>query len=152
MDKLKIEQGEWVVVCDGAKALVLENHGDAMFPNLRTRETYEQNHAPTHEQGTDAPGRSHQSFTTARSAVGQTDWHDQAEHAFLKELAERLNVAVTKGEAKSMVVIASPRALGMIRPHYTHAVTAAIREEIAKDYVKMPVFEIEKILVGTPKG
>ena len=28
----------------------------------------------------------------------------------------------------------------------------AIREEIAKDYVKMPVYEIEKILVGTPKG
>lgn len=152
MGKLKIEQGEWIVVCDGAKALVLENQGDAMFPNLRTRDTYEQKHAATHEIGADAPGRSHQSFTTARSAVGQTDWHDQAEHAFLKDLADHLNVAVTKGETRSLVMIAPPRALGMIRPHYTSAVSAAIREEIAKDYVKMPVYEIEKILVGTPKG
>ena len=33
MSKLLIQQGEWVVVCDGAKALVLENAGDAKFPN-----------------------------------------------------------------------------------------------------------------------
>ncbi len=152
MNKVKIEKGEWVVVCDGAKALVLENQGDAMFPNLRTHETHDQKDPPTNELGSDRPGRAFASVGTTRSAVGQTDWHDQAEQAFLKDLADRLNVAVTKGETKSMILIASPRALGMIRPHLTAAVTAAIREEIAKDYVKMPVYEIEKILVGEPKG
>ena len=29
MSELMIRHGEWVVVCDGAKALVLENAGDA---------------------------------------------------------------------------------------------------------------------------
>lgn len=33
MSKLKIEQGDWIVVCDGAKALVLENVGDDKFPS-----------------------------------------------------------------------------------------------------------------------
>ena len=35
-----IHTDEWVVVCDGAKALVLENAGDAKFPNLKTVEVY----------------------------------------------------------------------------------------------------------------
>ena len=54
---MKIDTGEWVVVCDGAKALVLENAGDAQDPNLKTREVYEQKSQATHELGTDAPGR-----------------------------------------------------------------------------------------------
>ena len=53
MSDLLIHNGEWVVVCDGAKALVLENAGDAKFPNLKTLEVFEQkdwpptNSAPT---------------------------------------------------------------------------------------------------------
>ena len=58
MKHVRLEQGEWVVVCDGRKALILENVGDAKFPNLRTKEVHEQKNPPTHEQGTDAPGRS----------------------------------------------------------------------------------------------
>ena len=42
MSELLIHRGEWVVVCDGAKALVLENTGDAKFPNLKTVEVFEQ--------------------------------------------------------------------------------------------------------------
>ena len=40
MAKLKLHPGEWVVVCDGAKALVLENVGDEKFPNLRTERVF----------------------------------------------------------------------------------------------------------------
>ena len=36
MSAFLIRHGEWVVVCDGAKALVLENVGDVKFPNLKT--------------------------------------------------------------------------------------------------------------------
>ncbi len=45
MSGVKIAQGEWVLVCDGAKALVLENIGDEKFPNLRTKEVFEQDDA-----------------------------------------------------------------------------------------------------------
>ena len=31
---MKIDHGMWVVVCDGAKALVLENSGNRKTPNL----------------------------------------------------------------------------------------------------------------------
>ena len=81
MAELLIRHGEWVVVCDGAKALILENSGDTKFPNLKTIKVLEQKDLPTHALGTDAPGRTNNSIGRARSAVEQTDWHDQSERA-----------------------------------------------------------------------
>ena len=143
-----IEKGDWVVVCDGRKALILENAGDAKFPNLRTRETHEHPDLSTHEQGTSPPGRSFQSMGHGRSAVSQTDWHDEAERTFLHDLAARLNSAVASGQTKAVTMIAAPRALGMIRHNYSPALRAAIVQEIHKDLVKTPVYEIERMLVG----
>lgn len=148
MTGLSIREGEWVVVCDGAKALVLQNTGDAKFPTLKTVEVFEQEDRPTREIGADKPGRTNASTGTIRSAVGQTDWHDQAERAFLTQLAHHLDTAVGAGKTKSLVLVAPPRALGMIRPAYSHALKGAIRAELDKDLVKMPVHEIEKRLAG----
>ena len=148
MSKLKIRQGEWVVVCDGAKALVLENIGDEVFPNLKTREVYEHKAAKTHEQGSDAPGRAIQSVGARRSAMEQTDWHEQEEHKFLTDLVGRLDAAVTAGDAKTITIVAPPRALGVIRQAYSPRLRDALRAEIDKDLVKMPVHEIEKHLAG----
>jgi len=148
MTKIKIGTGDWIVVCDGHKALILENLGDRMFPNLHTREVHEQPDLSTHAQGSDAPGRVHQSIGSARSSIEQTDWHDESERSFLKTLAERLDVAVTTGETSAVTVVAPPRALGMIRADYSAAVQKALQGEIAKDLVKMPVYEIEKQLLA----
>jgi protein required for attachment to host cells len=148
MSDLRIRQGEWVVVCDGAKALVLENAGDAKFPNLRTRQVYEHKAAKTHEQGSDAPGRSVNSVGAMRSAMEQTDWHEQDEQQFLTDLARRLDAAVTAGNAKALIMVAPPRALGMIRQAYSPRLRDAVRAEIDKDLVRMPVHEIEKHLAA----
>lgn len=145
---LKIHSGDWVVVCDGAKALILENAGDAISPNLKTREVHAQPDSKTSEQGTDAPGRSINSNGSRRSAMEQTDWHAQAEQQFLVDLAKRLDAAVTAGDTKSLIVIAPPRALGLLRQAFSAAVRNAIRAEIDKDYVKMPLYEIEKHLAA----
>jgi protein required for attachment to host cells len=148
MSELLIRNGDWVVVCDGAKALILENAGDTKFPNLKTIEVFEQQDLPTRELGTDVPGRAVNSVGNIRSAMEQTDWHDQAEKAFLVQLAQRLDVAVTAGKPKSLIIVAPPRALGMLRPAYSYALKGAVRAELDKDFVKMPVHEIEKRLSG----
>jgi protein required for attachment to host cells len=83
-----------------------------------------------------------------RSAVEQTDWHDQSEQAFLTHLAQRLDADIAAGKAKSLIVVAPPRALGMIRHAYSHALRGAIRAEIDKDLVKHPVHDIEKHLTA----
>jgi protein required for attachment to host cells len=148
MSGLSIRSGEWVVVCDGAKALVLENVGDIKFPTLKTIEVFEQKDLPTRELGDDMPGRSNASVGRRRSAFAQTDWHDQAEQTFLTHLAQRLDAAIAAGKTKSVIMVAPPRALGMLRPVYSHAVKAAVRAEVDKDLVKHPVGEIEKHLTG----
>jgi len=149
MSDLLIHRGEWVVVCDGAKALVLENTGDAKFPNLKMVKVLEQEDLATHELGADAPGRVVSSVGSIRSAVEQTDWHDQAERAFLVNLVRELEAALATGKTKSLIVVAPPRALGMLRPVYSHKVRNAVRAEVDKDLVKHPVHEIEKHLTAT---
>ena len=148
MKDVRIRAGEWVVVCDGAKALILENAGDATFPNLKTREVREQADPPTREIGTDAPGRSLNSVGSGRSAMEQPDYHDQSEQRFLTELARRLDAALTAGEMKSLLLIAPPRALGVLRQAVSANLRQAIRVEIDKDYVKLPVHQIEKHLAA----
>ncbi len=146
MSGVKITRGEWVLVCDGTKALVLENVGDEKFPNLKTKEVFEQEDPKTHEQGTDAPGRSINSIDARRSAMEQTDWHEQAERRFLQGLAGHLDAAVNAGQTKSLIVVAPPRALGVLRQAYSHNLRAALRAEIDKDLVRLPVYQIEKHL------
>ena len=149
MGRISVKSGDWVVVCDGRKALILENIGDAKYPNLHTREVHEHSETRTSEQGTDRPGKTHSSVGTARSAMEQTDWHDQSERAFLTALADRLHVALTKGETQALIMVASPRALGMIREVYSPAVRSAIRAEVAKDLIKLRVHEIENQLFAS---
>jgi len=146
MSNVLVRRGDWVVVCDGKKALVLENVGDTKFLNLKTREVHEQPDAKTHEQGTDKPGRSINSIDSRRSAMEQTDWHEQEEDRFLRKLADRLDTAVNAGLVKSLILIAPPRALGVLRQTYSHNLRAAVRAEIDKDFVKLPLREIEEHL------
>jgi protein required for attachment to host cells len=148
MDKIRIQSGDWVVVCDGRKALFLENCGDVKFPNLKTKEVHEHEQAATHTMGTDAPGSVHASVGTARSSVEQTDWHDEEERLVLGTIVHRLDAAIAAGQVKNLIVIAAPRALGMLRQGYSPAVRHAVRTELGKDYVHLPVHEIETHLAG----
>jgi protein required for attachment to host cells len=78
----------------------------------------------------------------------QTDWHDQEESRFLHKLLDHLNAAIHAGETKALFIVAPPRALGVLRQSYSHELRNALRAEIDKDLVKMPVHEIEKHLAA----
>lgn len=61
--------------------------------------------------------------------------------------------AVSAGETTALTMVASPRALGMIRADYSDVMRKALRGEVGKDLVKLPVYEIEKqlLLAGAAK-
>jgi protein required for attachment to host cells len=154
MTEPRIATDTWVVICDGRKALITANAGDAQYLNLRVVEEHESPSPATHDQGSDRPGRVQQSMGGAggvghggsRSSVAQTDWHDEAERAFLKTVAERINRAIAGGEARHLVIAAPPRALGVLRPLLSAATSAALIAALDKDYVNLPLHEIEKRL------
>jgi protein required for attachment to host cells len=148
MPEIKIDRGEWVVVCDGAKALILENIGTKANPSLKTKEVHQQDDLPTREIGTDAPGRAFQSVGSKRSALEQTDWHVQEEERFLRKLAGRLDAAVIAGQTKSLILVAPPRALGMMRQVYSNHLRNALQAEVDKDLIKLPINEIARHLTA----
>jgi protein required for attachment to host cells len=88
MSKLRIPHDAFVFVGDGRKALFLRNEGDEKFPNLKTARVFEDENPPTHEQGSDRPGRAFKrAGTNLRSGVEDTDWHDLEEHRFVHRVA-----------------------------------------------------------------
>jgi protein required for attachment to host cells len=147
MKNLQIKTGDWVVVCDGRKALILENSGDEKFLNLRKKDVHEHEDPPTHAMGTDRPGHVHSSAGTARAAVQQTDWHDNAERAFLIELAGRLARSTQDNPRRHLFIVEAPRALGMLREALSPAVQHVVKLEHHGDWVKLPLDEIERHLV-----
>ncbi len=148
MPKFKLKNAEWAVVCDGRKALILCNTGDEKYPQLKVVKEFEHEEKRTHELGRAVPTRVHESAGSVRHAIEQPDLHDREERKFLEKLLKHIDNEVREGKTKHLVLVAPPRALGMIRPVYTAAVRAAIKEEIEKDWVKLPIYEIEKRLVS----
>ncbi|MEK1891289.1 MAG: host attachment family protein [Phyllobacterium sp.] len=151
MERVKISRKTWVVICDGAKALILRNDGDAELLNLIPVDVMFEVHPPTQELGSDRQGRTYKSQGAARSAVEETDWHSEAERSFLAKVADWLNSGVQDHSIRQVVLIAPPKALGILRDHLLPSTRATVIAEIAKDLVKMPIPEIEKHLAATSR-
>jgi protein required for attachment to host cells len=148
MTKINIPHEAIVFVGDGRKALFLRNEGDEKFPNLKTERVFLDHNPPTHEQGTDKPGRSFSSVGHGRSAVEQTDWHELEEHHFARMVAEALEKLVRERKVKAVVIAAPPRTLADLRQALHKDIKAHVIAEIDKDFTKQPVYEIEKHLAG----
>ncbi len=149
MKKLLIPRDALIFVGDGQKALFLRNSGDAQFPNLTTERVFVDDNPPTHEQGTDRPGREFKrAGTNRRSSVETTDWHELEKHRFADRVAAAMEQLVRAQNTKSIIVVAPPRTLAELR-HVFHAdVKDRIVAEIDKDLTNQPVWEIEKHLAG----
>lgn len=148
MSTITIPWKGWVFLCDGAKALVLENAGDAAHLDLKTIDVTVQPVPPSRALGTDRPGRAHESAGVSRSAVAETDLHAEAEAAFVKEAVGHLEKAAESHSVKHIVVVAPPRALGVLRSAMGANLKARVQGELAKDLMNLPIGEIEKHLTA----
>ena len=148
MQRIPIPHDAFVFVGDGRKALFLRNEGDEKFPNLKTERAYLDNNPPTHEQGTDRPGRAFPSVGHGRSGMEATDWHDIEEHRFADRVAAALEKIVRERGVKTLIVAAPPRTLAELRKVLHPEVKRRIAAEINKDLTRQPVYEIEKHLTA----
>ena len=98
---------------------------------------------PNHELHTDRPGKVQQSAASIHSAVEVVDRHDEAERAFIADTLKRLDELLASDRSQRFVVIAPPRALGVIRKGYTSHLRFALEAEIDHDWLHLPVHEIE---------
>ena len=149
LTKRAIPHDAFIFVGDGRKALFLRNAGDEKFANFVTVQALTDENPSTHEQGTDRPGRAFASANgSARSSVETTDWHEIEEHRFAKSAAGRLEVLVRDSAAPALVIAAPAKTLSDLRKALHTDVKAKVIAEIDKDFTHLPVWEIEKHIVG----
>lgn len=148
MERVTIPRRGWVVVCDGAKALILQNEGDAELVNLKLVDVIEEAQPAAHQLGTDRPGRVHQSHGESRSAVEIVDPHEAAEAAFLARLVDEVDGLLSERQARALVLVAPPKALGLLRRKMPKSLSRIVKGELAKDLVQLPIGQIERHLAG----
>ncbi len=142
-----------VVVADGAKALFLRNEGHGGSFRLSIDTVFENDNPPTREQGSDPAGSGingagGDGTSSGQSGMEQTDWHRLGKERFAASIAERLDAATKAGSIASLVIVAAPLVLGVIRKAISKETAALVRQEISKDLTGMPVPEIEKALAA----
>jgi protein required for attachment to host cells len=144
-DKMLIPHGAHVMVVDGAKMALFRNSGKDFAPHLDLVEEKEKHTPRTSSLGSDKPGRGFQSMGSERAAYETSDFHQLAEDAFAAEAAERL-ASLLKGGKERAVLVAAPRALGVMRKNLKPAVRARLIAEIDKDYAGRSAAEITQML------
>ncbi len=77
-----------------------------------------------------------------RSGYSETDFHQQDEDRFAAEAAAMLEREVRGGHIETLIVVAAPKTLGVLRKHFTPEVSKRIVGEIAKDLAGRPTDEI----------
>jgi protein required for attachment to host cells len=92
-------------------------NGDEKFPNLKTEQVFKDENPPTHEQGSERPGRVSKALESSqRSAVEPVDWHQIEEHRFAKKVAAAMEQVVRERRVPTLVV-----PLAEIERHLTSA-------------------------------
>ena len=151
MDKLniRITHDALIFIGDGRKALFLRNAGDERFLNLTAERVFVDDNPPTHEQGTDRPGRAFKrARTNLRSSVETTNWHELEEHRFAQRVAAAMEKLVRERKASAVIVAAPPKILAELRRVFHADVKSRIIAEIDKDLTKHPLAEIERHLAA----
>ena len=137
-----------ILVADGRKLLFLRNHGDAAQLDLRTEAHDERDDAKDGEMKSDAPGLTGQSFGFGRSAMDETDYHQQAEDQWAKDAAETLNRRALANDYEALVVVAPPKTLGELRKHFHKEVEKRLVATFNKEMTDRPLADIGDLLAG----
>jgi protein required for attachment to host cells len=137
----------WVLVADGGRARVLAAKGPGRGLEVVMERAVEVKR--TAELGTDRPGRSYESATTARHAHAELDFHREQEQEFLKGLVGELEGEHRARRFDRLVVVAPPTALGDLRKAMGSRFGDALRHTINKDLTKVATHDLPAHLADT---
>lgn len=134
----------WIVVADGAHARVFEEKR----PLAPLQEL------PDHgmnQKGSDRPAAKGSATVHERAGSGRHAGHDdspkeEAEHRFLKRLAAHLDEAARAKAFDRVVLVAPPKALGLLRGELSSAVAAMVEASDPHDRVSETAADLHKHL------
>lgn len=128
----------WIAVMDGEHArFVQPDRSHELRTVLALDSTMA--HQRSHDIGSDRPGRSFESASSARHAVGgRHDPHVMEKEKFARLVAERLNAASAAEEFDELVIVAPAHTLHEVREELDVGAAAKLVGTLEKDLVKMP--------------
>jgi protein required for attachment to host cells len=104
----------WIVAADGTQARVFEERsraGDVRELSERAVHALESDTPRAHRHGATV----HDRHGPGRHGAGERALGDEVARRFLERLAHQLNVAARDGDFDSLVLMAPPRALGLLK-------------------------------------
>lgn len=123
-----------VAVVDGTSLAVFRNRGKAHV-ELESMET------PSLREQHDGAGHHH-------SSPANPDVATMVEDSHAITVANWMNRQVLHGKIDALFVIAAPRTLGELRPHYHSELRCRLLGEEARELVGHPVSEIEALIAA----
>ena len=135
-----------VITVDGSRMAMFKNIGEAFAPVLELIEEHKNPSLRTSELGTGKPGRTFQSSSARRATHELTDLQQQEEDRFVAEAAQRIEKIAAETKA-GVVLVAAPRALGVIRKHLKPETSARLLAEIPKAFGPDESQPLAKMLV-----
>lgn len=135
-----------VLVADGRKMLFFRNHGDENQIDLRTEAHDERRDAKDSELKTDSPGAQSPRVGIGRDTMAETDFHQQEEDVWVKDAAAQLKQRALRNDFEALVIIAPPKALGVLRKALHKEVERRIVLTLNKEMTDKPVPDIEQLL------
>ncbi|MBA3526162.1 MAG: host attachment protein [Sphingomonas sp.] len=145
---MAIPHGALVLVADGKKMLFLRNQGDAEIIDLRTEAHDERQDRKDRDIKTDAPGSQSPRVGMGRDTMEETDFHQQEEDRWVKDAAEELKKRALRNDFEALVVVAPPKALGVLRKELHKEVERRIVATFNKEMTDRPIRDIEELLIG----
>ena len=142
-----------VLVTDGRKSLFLRNQGDEQQIDLRTEAHDEREDFKDRELKTGSPGNApvraaSGGADTHRPAYSETDYHQQEEDIWIKDVADQLRTRALNNDFDALAIIAPPKALGVLRKELHKEVERRVVLTLNKEMTDRPIPDIEDLLVG----
>ena len=137
----------WLLLAGGAHAQVVQNDGPGKGVSAVKGATWDQHLAKNQEIMADRPGRSFDRMGDQRHSIEPTsDPKRLQESAFLGEICGYLAEAAREGRFDRLVLVAEPRALGLLRKQLGSGLKGKLHAELDKDLSKIPVKELPERL------
>lgn len=136
----------WMVVADAGQARIFftATGSQGTISELADEGlTNEELHRHSRDVGTDRPGRSVDSVGHARhSEDAGVDLHRGEKERFARRLAAHIEDRARQDSFDTLLIVASPRTLGALRPALGPETLKRLIREIDKDLTKLPFAEL----------
>ena len=143
---MRINQKTLVLVADGQRATFLRNEAQGETISLEILHSMAFFNEANRDMQDDRSGYTKVGMSERGTSYEQNDRHQANEASFLQGVIGGIEAVMAEHDLNQILLIAEPRALGILREHMPSALMDKVTLQLDKDYTKNPLPELERIL------